>query len=147
MSKLLFAILLLFTACSGSKNITGGSLNTDLNEETLKECEHAYLSGANDVAEILMLLKNSGKFSLSMVILPQPLTEDEIEYIHTSGKWSQQGNWITLTFKNRKLDLNALFDLNYADENQFRVVDERNVEINDLPGELVIWGIGCERIK
>ena len=70
-----------------------------------------------------------------------------MEYIRTSGKWSQQSNWIKLTFKNRKLDLNALFDLNYADENQFRVIDKKNVEINDELDELVIWGISCERIK
>lgn len=147
MKPICIATLFFLAACSGFKQVPIGSLSADLNEETLRQSEHVYLSGANDVAEILLVLKTDNTFALSMMILPQPMTEDEVEYIQTSGRWSQQGSWIRLTFKNKRLDLNALFDMNYADDNQFKVIDERNVEINDEPGELVIWGITCERIK
>jgi hypothetical protein len=78
-----------------------------------------------------------------MKILPQPMSNDKESIINTSGKWSRQGNRTRLTFKKKKLDVSALFDINYADENQFKIIDERSVDINDTLNELTIWGVLC----
>jgi hypothetical protein len=142
MRKKLVFMALLFTACASSTKVSDNSSKSD----KVKDREGSvlvYQSAANGVADIVLNIKPDNTFSLYMKILPQPMSNDKESIINTSGKWSRQGNRTRLTFKKKKLDVSALFDINYADENQFKIIDERSVDINDTLNELTIWGVLC----
>jgi hypothetical protein len=106
-----------------------------------------YQSTANGVAEILLTLKPNRKFTFYMRIIPQPMTEEKESIVKASGKWSKRGNWMRLVFRGKKVILNALFDKNYANNNEFKIIDERTVDLNTQLDVLTIWGVPCIKIK
>ena len=146
MRKTLLFIALFITACATSTKLKDNSNKSD-NVKDIKGSVLVYQSAANGVADILLNIKPDNTFSLYMRIIPQPMSNDKESIINTSGKWSKQGNWTRLTFRKKKLNVSALFDRNYADENQFKIIDERTVDINDKLNELTIWGVLCIKIK
>ncbi len=135
---LLIMVGLFFTACS---------ITTKLKDNSTNESFLIYQSTANGVADILLNLKNNNTFSLNMRIFSQPMSNEQVTIIKTSGKWSKTGNWTRLIFKKKKLDLGALFDKKYAEANQFKIIDERTVDINNKLSELTIWGVVCVKIQ
>jgi len=53
---------------------------------------------------------------------------------------------VSLNFAERKkdtLNLNDLFDSNYKQGNEFKVIDQNTVEIDYSLDKLNIWGISC----
>ena len=138
----LLLISFLLAACTTSTKLRHNSLNSD-NGKALKDKDLVYHSAGNGVADILLTLKTNNTFTFFMKILPQPGTDEEVSIINTSGKWAKQGKWTRLTFKKKKILLSAVFDKSYADNNQFQVINEKTVDINDGLDEIVIWGVAC----
>ncbi len=108
-----------------------------------------YQSGANGLANIRLTINPNGKFDYFMQTIPQPMTDDEAVIINSSGKWTKKDNWVQLTFLKNKPILSAVFDTNYADTNQFKLIDTNTIEINIDKKGISIWGIECnqENIK
>jgi hypothetical protein len=146
MKKSLLIILLFSTACASSTKLKDNSTK-DYNAWELKSSALVFKSSANGVADILLTLKPDNTFTFYMKIIPQPTTNDKESVINTSGKWTKQGNRTRLTFKKSKLILNALFDQSYAANNQFKIINERTVDVNDKLDEITIWGVACTKIK
>lgn len=146
MRKTLLIIALFISACATSTKLTENPNKSD-NVNDIKSSLLFYQSAANGVADITLSIRPDNSFSLYMKILPQPMSDDKESVINTSGKWSKQGDWLRLTFSEKKLNVRELFDQNYAGENQFKVIDERTVDINEKVDELKIWGVLCIKIK
>jgi hypothetical protein len=146
MKKSMLIIILFCTACASSTKLKDNSTK-DYNARELKSSVLVFKSSANGVADILLTLKHDNTFTFYMKIIPQPTTNDKESVINTTGKWSKQGNQTRLTFKKSKLILNALFDRSYAANNQFKIINERTVDINDKLDEITIWGVACTKIK
>lgn len=104
-----------------------------------------YESTANGVAEIKLTLKPNHKFKFYMRIVPQPMTTEKESIVKASGKWSQDGKWTQLFFKGKKIDLNALFDKNFANKNEFRNSDKQSIELNNQLDVITIWGVPCAK--
>ena len=135
-------ISLLLAGCTASTKLKHNSLNSD-NGKMLNDYYLVFHSAGNGVADILLTLKTDNTFTFYMKMLPQPGTEDVVSIINTSGKWTKQGKWTRLTFKNKKMLLSAVFDKSYADNNQFKIINERTVDINNGLDEITIWGVAC----
>jgi hypothetical protein len=146
MKKTLLIIALFISACATSTKFTENPNKSD-NVNDIKSSLLFYQSAANGVADITLSIRPDNSFSLYMRIIPQPMSDDKESVINTSGKWSKQGDWLRLSFSEKKLNVRELFDQNYAGENQFKVIDERTVDINEKVDELKIWGVLCIKIK
>ncbi len=146
MKNTLLFIALIITACTSTTKLKDNSIK-GYNFKDIKGSVLVYQSAANGVAYILLNIKLDHSFTLYMRIIPQPMSNDKESIINTSGKWSKQGNWTRLTFRKKKLSVSALFDRNYADENEFKIIDEKTIDINDNLNELTIWGVPCIKIK
>ena len=107
-----------------------------------------YKSEANGLAEIQLAIFPNKTFNYTMQIIPQPLeNEEEESVINSKGTWSENNSWIRLKFQNEEMSLKAIFDLNYADKNQFKLIDEKTVDLNINLTEIMIWGVLCRKIK
>jgi len=105
-----------------------------------------FQSGGNGLADIKLVLSPEGKFSFYMKIIPQPSDEDtKVDIIRSKGEWFIKGDSLQLKFEKSKLDLNALFDLKYAKGNEFKIINERTININNSLTEINIWGVVCEK--
>jgi hypothetical protein len=77
-------------------------------------------------------------------------TETENDIINLNGTWSGNGKTISLRFANRKKDtinLNDIFDVNYKEGHEFKVIDQNTVEIDYSLEKLNIWGISCYKTE
>ena len=146
MKKAILFIALFITSCATGTKLKDNAINGD-NAQDIKESVVLYESAANGVAEIRLTIKPDYKFLFYMRIIPQPMSNDRESIINASGKWSKQGNWTRLTFRKKKLIISALFDQDYAENSQFKIIDERTVDINDRLDELTIWGVLCIKNK
>lgn len=146
MRKILLFIVLFITSCATNTKLKDNSNENDY-VKNIAGSILVYQSASNGVADILLNIKNDNTFSFYMRIIPQPLSNDKESIIKTYGKWSNQGDWTRLTFRKKRLNVSALFDLNYADESQFKIIDERTVDINDKLNELTIWGVLCIKMN
>jgi len=160
--KLRTIILILFTltllSCSNDQSDkkttqqTATSKNNDLTT-TEKEVNTTindtvvFQSGSNGLADIRLTIIPDGNFVFHMRTIPQPMTEDEESIINSTGTWTKKDNWAALKFIKDKPILKAVFDSNYVDDNEFKVIDESTVDINIGLKQLYIWGVGCEKIK
>lgn len=105
-----------------------------------------YQSEPNGLAEIRLTIIPNGEFEYFMQTISQPMSNDDDEVIISSyGKWTKKDNWIELVFEKNKPELNAVFDINYADSNQFKVIDTNTVKININRNSIYIWGINCQK--
>ncbi|MEP5934399.1 MAG: hypothetical protein ABJ218_04730 [Winogradskyella arenosi] len=109
-----------------------------------------YLSENNDLALIELTLVPNGTFDFYMSIYPEPMqdTEPESDIINSYGTWSGKGKTVLLNFAERNkdtLNLNALFDSNYKEGNEFKVINKNTVEIDFSLDQLNIWGISCRK--
>lgn len=106
-----------------------------------------YQDEPNGFAEIKLKIIPNGSFDLYMRALPQPMDEDSLEIVsNLSGKWIKNKNWIRLEFDNKEILLDALFDKNYAHKNEFKIIDNQNVDINTELSHLHIWDVNCKKI-
>lgn len=107
-----------------------------------------FQSGSNGLADIKLVIIPDGNFAFHMRTIPQPMTEEEEVIINSTGTWLKKDNWIILDFiKNKSFFLKAVFDSNYADENEFKVINESTVAINITLKQLYIWGVACDKVK
>ncbi|MBC3846977.1 hypothetical protein H8K90_11345 [Winogradskyella echinorum] len=155
MRKPIFLVLILMVFSCQSKK-SEKTQNAELNTETeiikpeslvLNDIV-VYLSGDNDLALIKLTLIPNGTFDFYMSIYPEPMQDakPESDIINFNGTWSGNGKTVLLNFAERKkdtLNLNDLFDSNYKEGNEFKVINQNTVEIDYSLGKLNIWGISC----
>ncbi|MEP0463400.1 MAG: hypothetical protein ABJP52_09770 [Flavobacteriaceae bacterium] len=157
MRKPIFLVLILiFFSCQSKKSEK--TQNSELNTETeiikpeslVLNDTVVYLSGDNDLALIKLTLIPNGTFDFYMSIYPEPMrdAEPESDIINSNGTWSGNGKTVLLNFAERKkdtLNLNDLFNSNYKEGNEFKVINQNTVEIDYSLGKLNIWGISCHK--
>ncbi|WP_179009649.1 hypothetical protein [Winogradskyella forsetii] len=155
-------LILIIFSCQSKKSekTQNAELNTEAeiikSENIILNDTVVYLSGDNDMALIKMTLVPNGTFDFYMSIYPEITLENEVEteaendIINLNGTWSGNGETMSLRFANRKndtLNLNDIFDVNYKDGNEFKVIDQNTVEIDYSLDKLNIWGISCYKTK
>lgn len=159
MKKSIFLVLIIIVfSCQNKKSEK--TQNVELNTETeiikpeklVFNDTIVYLSGNNDLALIKLTLIPNGTFDFYMSIYPEPLqgAEPESDIINSNGIWSGNGKTVLLNFAERKkdtLNLNDLFDSNYKEGNEFKVIDQNTVEIDYTLDKLNIWGISCHKLE
>ena len=159
---IILVLILIILSCQNKKSEK--SKNAELNAETeIIKTEKlvlndtiVYLSGDNDLALVKLTLIPKGTFDYYMSIYPEITleTENEVEteneIINLKGTWSGNGKTISLNFENRELNninLNDIFDSNYKEGNEFKVIDKNTVEIDYSLEKLNIWGISCYKTE
>jgi hypothetical protein len=159
MRTTIFLVLILIVF-SCQKKKSEKTHNAELNTETeIIESEKlvlndtiVYLSGDNDLALIKLTLIPNGTFDFYMSIYPEPMQESEPEsdIINANGIWSGNEKTVLLNFAERKkdtLNLNDIFDSNYKEGNEFKVISKNTLEIDYSLDKLNIWGISCHKTE
>ncbi len=148
-TALTVAASLAFAACNASstaedatavtdETLTADSRASDASGETI-----VYNATENGMADIKLTIAGDGTFSLWMEIYPQFESGDELEEVAYSGTYTEEGDWVELTFLGDIPQPGSLFDPQYGDANQFKVVDDRRVKINTGRERIAIWGVDC----
>lgn len=109
-----------------------------------------YKSISNGLVEIKLSIEIDHSFVFFMRIQPQALDEDkdkEETIINVTGIWEYNKKWIRLKFPKDKFLMRAVFDINYADENQFKLINKAEVDINSNLETLRICGVLCDRVQ
>jgi hypothetical protein len=145
MNKTLLAILTIFLLSCGADKTAADKTKKVESKATTES--HQFRSVANGTADIRLDLNSDQTFSFHMRTIPQPMEDEEETIINSTGTWTEEKYWAKLTFINDAPILNAVFDLQYADENQFKLIDDNSVAINVRTDVLKIWGVTCERVK
>ncbi|SFC92549.1 hypothetical protein SAMN04487907_1152 [Zunongwangia mangrovi] len=153
-NTIFLVLILVILSCQNEKSEK--TQNVELNTETeIIQPEKLvfndtviYLSENNDLALIKLTLIPNQTFDLYMKIYPEPMQDVETgsEIINSNGTWSGNGQTVSLNFteiKKDALNLNALFDLNYKEGNEFTVINKNKVEIDYSLDKINIWGINC----
>ena len=131
-------------------------LNTEIEITNPKKSELndtiIYLSDNNDLALIKLTLFPNRTFDFYMSIFPEPMEDSKTEsdIINAKGFWSRDEETVSLNFTERKkntLNLNALFDSNFKENNEFKVINKNTVEIDYSLEKLNVWGISCRKLK
>jgi hypothetical protein len=104
-----------------------------------------YQSVSNGIADLNIKLNDDSSFKFSMKILASD--QDPEEQLHFTGAWNEDSNYYNLMFKENRPDLKALFDLNYAESDEFKIVNDSTISINKNKKVIMIWGIACEKLK
>ena len=159
MRKSIFLVLILITfSCQKKKSEKTQNAKLNIESEIIKpqnlvlKDTVVYLSGDNDLALIRLTLIPNGTFDFYMSIYPEPMQEAEpqSDIINSNGTWSGNGKTVSLNFAERKkdtLNLNDLFDSNYKQGNEFKVIAQNSVEIDYSLKKLNIWGISCYKTE
>ncbi len=141
---IILGLLITITSCGSKKTAMEASNNSE--EVVLGKNEAlAYKSLGNDMGTISLQLFENNTFKFDFKSIPQPGTAEKPVKISEKGTYISEGNWKTLTFKNPKFSLNAIFDTDYAAGTDFKVIDNENVKLNTTKKSLSIWGILCEK--
>ena len=127
------------TSCGSKKNIAEVTLGT---EKTV-----AYKSLGNGVAAISLVFFKNNTFQLNFKSIPQPETNDKPVVRSEKGRYTAEGNWKTLQFLSKGFDATALFDAQYNNPDEVKVVSENSVKINTDEQAITIWGVLCEKEK
>lgn len=125
------------TSCGSKKKITEVTLGT--------EKAVSYKSLGNGVAAISLVLFNNNTFQLNFKSIPQPETNDKPVVRSEKGTYTGEDNWKTLQFLSKGFDATALFDAQYNNPNEVKVVSENTVKVNIAEQTITIWGVLCER--
>lgn len=134
MKKLLILSVIITLSACGNKGITLGKTEVI-----------SYNSLGNDVADISLKFYENNTFLFNLESIQQPETDEEPIKISEIGTYTTDGSWNQLTFQNQKFILRAIFDEDFLDSNEFRVVDDSTVRINTAKKVIPIWGIACEK--
>ncbi|WP_310992162.1 hypothetical protein [Aequorivita marina] len=146
------ALVVGLTSCGGKKAAMDSSNeNTKVvrsNSDNIKLGKNkvvSYKSLGNGVASISLHLFENNTFKFNFKSIPQPDTNEKPTVISEKGTYKIDGNWSVLNFKKPNFSLSAIFDKNYGDATQFKVLDDDTVKINTTKGVLPIWGVVCEK--
>ncbi len=132
-----------FVSCGTSKK--GVDASKESNGIVLGKQNLAYQSLGNGVAAISLKLYDNNTFKFDFRSIPQPETDEKEVIISEKGTYTSEGGWKTLSFKDPKFSLAAIFDTDFAQGADFKVLDENNVKINTSKKSLSIWGVVCEK--
>ena len=144
---MLVAITVLSASCGTKKKametsqIKSASENVKLGKEAIV----AYKSLGNGVASIDLQLYENDTFKFDFTSIPQPEDGGDTIKISEKGNYTSDGNWKTLKFDNPKFDVPSLFDVQYGDASQFKIVDGQTVKINSISKIINIWGVACQK--
>ncbi|SHJ26535.1 hypothetical protein SAMN04488096_1266 [Mesonia phycicola] len=153
-NKIFIALILVILSCQNEKSekTQNAELNTETEiiqpEKLVSNDTVVYLSENNDLALIKLTLIPNGTFDLYIKIYPEPMqdVEPESDILKSNGAWSGNGQTVSLNFMELKkdaLNLNTLFDSNYKEGNEFKVINKNKVEIDYTLDKINIWGINC----
>ena len=106
-----------------------------------------YHSAPNGVADIKLTVWDNNTFNFYLRSLPQPMTNEKEETLNTSGNWTQVNNMLRLTFTANPTIVRAVFDTAYAGGNEFTVINDSIVDINNQLNSINIWGVLCDKVK
>ena len=95
-----------------------------------------FMSGPNDMAEIELSLKSSGRFEMKI----KDLEDESLSTLRGSVVETKE-NYI-LDFEN-SVDLESLFE--YKNRNKVEVISDSQVAIKKAASEINIYGIACTR--
>lgn len=141
---ILIALVITISSCGSKKTAVNSSKESK--EVALGKSEAvSYKSLGNGVASISVQLFENNTFKFDFNSIPQPETDEKAIRISEKGTYTSDGSWKTLNFKNPKFSLAAIFDAQYANASDFKVIDEENVKINTSKNVLSIWGVLCEK--
>lgn len=156
-TTLYLVLILILLSCQ--KKISEKTQHKEFNTKTeIKKLEKLelndtiiYLSDDNDLALIKLTLIPNGTFDFHMSIYPETMQDSEPkpEIIKANGIWNGNKKTVLLNFEKQEkdsLNLNKIFDSNYAKENEFKV-NNNTVEIDYSLDKLNIWGISCYKSK
>lgn len=104
-----------------------------------------YHSLGNGVADISLKLYENNTFLFEMESIPQPDTRDKSLQISEKGTYTSEGKWKLLKFQKPKFSLEALFDSQFSQGNDFKVINKESVKINTESSIIAIWGVNCEK--
>ncbi len=96
------------------------------------------------MANIVVHLRENKTFDFQITILPKTTAEKE-ERITMTGTWKKEKDRTLLHFDKKEVDLNTLFDKNFASGEEFEILDPQKVAINSMTNVIHIWGIACEK--
>jgi len=140
---MIVAMVCTFISCGSSKK--GVNTSKESKEIVLGNESLSYNSLGNGVALISLKLYDNDTFKFDFKSIPQPETDEKTVLISEKGTYTSEGAWKTLNFKNPKFSLAAIFDTDFAQGKEFKVLDEENVKINTAKKSLSIWGVVCEK--
>ncbi|MEQ9289415.1 MAG: hypothetical protein RIG77_20980 [Cyclobacteriaceae bacterium] len=127
-SIFLSAILLVYGRTAHSQDVS-----------TIQE----YQSVSNSLADLNINLTSDSTFKFSMRILG---TEEDIEeQLYFFGTWNEEPEYYELTFREKRPILKALFDLQYAEPDEFILRNDSVVSLNKSKDAIMIWGISCRK--
>lgn len=73
-------------------------------------------------------------------------TEEDIEeQLYFFGTWNEEPEYYELTFREKRPILKALFDLQYAEPDEFILRNDSVVSLNKSKDAIMIWGISCRK--
>ncbi|HUW05681.1 MAG TPA: hypothetical protein VMW01_05430 [Williamwhitmania sp.] len=145
MRGILLIFLIFLAACTSATKLHNTSTTSNEKKEVSSNLM-AYHSGANGMADIQLTLRTDNTFSLYMKPLEPSESGEKVSTVNTSGRWRTQGDWTRLTFKKGKLIVRSLFDSTYTEGHQFKLINDRTVDIKSDLKELTIWGIVCNKV-
>lgn len=105
----------------------------------------SYKSLGNGVANIGLKLYENNTFKFDFKSIPQPGTDEKSVSISEKGTYTSEGDWKILHFIKPKFSLAAIFDTDFAQGKEFKVLDEENVKIDTSKRSLSIWGVVCDK--
>src|SRR5690554_879159 len=140
---MIVAMVCTFISCGSSKK--GVNTSKESKEIVLGNESLSYNSLGNGVALISLKLYDNDTFKFDFKSIPQLETDEKTVLISEKGTYTSEGAWKTLNFKNPKFSLAAIFDTDFAQGKEFKVLDEENVKINTAKKSLSIWGVVCEK--
>ena len=140
----ILSLLIIVSSCGSKKTAMNSSKESK--EVVLGNIQAvSYKSLGNGVASISLQLYENNTFKFDFKSIPQPDTDEKTIAISEKGTYTSDGSWKILNFKNPKFSLAAIFDKQYSNASDFKVIDEENVKINTSKNALPIWGVVCEK--
>ncbi len=140
---MIVGMLLAFISCGTSRK--GVEPSKESSKIVLGKQTLAYKSLGNGVASISLKLYDNDTFKFDFKSIPQPETDEKEVKISEKGAYTSDGKWKTLNFKDPKFSLAAIFDTDFAEGTEFKVLDEENVKVDTSRKSLSIWGVVCEK--
>lgn len=132
-----------FISCGTSRK--GVDPSKESNKIVLGKQTLSYKSLGNGVASISLRLYDNDTFKFDFKSIPQPETDEKEVKISEKGTYTSDGSWKTLNFKDPKFSLAAIFDTDFGEGTEFKVLDEENVKVNTSKKSLSIWGVVCDK--
>lgn len=144
----LLALLITISSCGSKKVVVEKGTNNTIKEsaDMGESVDLSYQSLGNDIGDVSLHLYKNHTFQFKMKVFASEEDDDSKNtHIDAKGTYTCDGDWKTLHFKNPKFSLAAIFDGQYANLSEVKLIDKETVKINTSKNALPIWGILCEK--